>query len=230
MLGGGRNLRESRIPAPVPAAGPGARHAGPRWRQPRQPCQAGCDRAPDPSGWHDPHQSMTIGAEANAIYQDLIGQALDVEIDLLSSGVPLENERLARTFGGEDSVLIELQRLRRLNADAKHFDLGAYHNALLHAIMPSFIESLNEGEGPLGFCGGRYVVGSIDLDTFVTRFFDDLDFAWPADLVNNLSRTEKYVVGIDEDVFGSRTSLRRPPRSSGSPRPMLAPPCGRSSR
>ncbi|MEZ5654258.1 MAG: hypothetical protein R3E87_27300, partial [Burkholderiaceae bacterium] len=128
---------------------------------------------------------MTLGHLANAIYRDVVSAALDLEIDMLArAGERLVDRELARTFGGDDLVLHELRRLRVLNAAAEHYDLGAYHNALVHAVVPDQIEALNEahaiGGEPLRLCGGRYVVRGIDVEAFADAFFADTDFAVPA--------------------------------------------------
>jgi hypothetical protein len=152
---------------------------------------------------------MTIGAQTNAIYQDVVDAAVAVEIDLLRTGVPLEDEGLLRTFGSATAIMRELRRLQQLNSDTAHFELGAYHNALLHAVVPGFIDSLNDMAAyePLSLCGGRFTVSSLDVGAFTADFFADLDFTWPADLVNELTQGGKRILGLDDGVFGVANEL-----------------------
>ncbi|MCB9876995.1 MAG: hypothetical protein H6835_05265 [Planctomycetes bacterium] len=102
---------------------------------------------------------MTLGHRTNAIYQDAVSAALDLEIDILArAGERLVDRELARTFGSDDLVLHELRRLRVLNAATEHYDLGAYHNALMHAVVADQIEVLNEAHAvgrSLISCSGR---------------------------------------------------------------------------
>ena len=155
---------------------------------------------------------MTMGHRTNAIYQDAVTAEHDLEIDMLArAGERLVDRELARTFGGDDLVLHELRRLRVLNAAAEHYDLGAYHNALVHAVVPDQIEALNEthaiGNKLIVLCGGRYVVRGIDVDAFVDAFFADTDFALPADVVNALSSSGKSLLGLEDGVFGLANGL-----------------------
>lgn len=67
--------------------------------------------------------------------------ALDLEIDILRHGNQrLVDRRIAKTFGGDAVVVRELRRLRDLNNAAEHHRLGAYHNALLYAVLPGQFE------------------------------------------------------------------------------------------
>lgn len=154
---------------------------------------------------------MTIGHRTNAIYQDVVSAALVLEIDMLVlAGERSVDRQLARTFGGDDLVLHELRCLRVLNAGAEHYELGAYHNALVHAVVPGQIEVLNDAHAdgePLLLCGGRYVVRGIDIDAFVDAFFADNDFALPSDVVNALSSAGKSLLGLEDGVFGLANGL-----------------------
>jgi len=159
---------------------------------------------------------VTIGARTNAIYREVVSTALDLEIDAIArAGDRLQDGRLARALGGELGVLHELRRLRDLNGRTAHFEFGAYHNALLHGVLPGQIEGMNEAHAdgpPMTFCDGRYVVREIDLDAFLDAFFADTDFTFPADLVNDLSSGGKFALGLDEAVFGVVNAL--PPHAS----------------
>ncbi|MEZ5654252.1 MAG: hypothetical protein R3E87_27270 [Burkholderiaceae bacterium] len=155
---------------------------------------------------------MTIGHRTNAIYQDAVTAEHDLEIDMLArAGERLVDRELARTFGGDDLVLHELRRLRVLNAAAEHYDLGAYHNALVHAVVPGQIEALNEAHAIGGelitLCCGRYLVRGIDVGAFIGAFFADTDFALPADVVNALSSGGKSLLGLEDGVFGLANGL-----------------------
>lgn len=152
---------------------------------------------------------MTIGAETNAIYQDVVAAAVAVEIDMLRTGVPLQDEGLLRTFGSATAIVRELRRLQQLNSATAHFELGAYHNALLHAVVPDFIDRLNDmaADEPLTFCGGRFTVSSLDVGAFTDDFFADFDFTWPPDLVNELTQGGKRILGLDDGVFGVANEL-----------------------
>lgn len=71
---------------------------------------------------------MTAGHRTNAIFQEPISMALDLEIDILRHGNQrLVDRRIAKTFGGDAVVVRELRRLRDLNNAAEHHRLGAYH-------------------------------------------------------------------------------------------------------
>ena len=157
-----------------------------------------------------------FGARTNAIYREVVSTALDLEIDAIArAGDRLQDRRLARALGGELGVLRELRRLRDLNDRDQHFELGAYHNALLHVVLPAQIECMNEAHAdgpPMVFCDGRYVVREVSLDTFLDAFFDDTDFALEADVVNGMLPAGKEALGFDEAVFGVVNAL--PPHSS----------------
>jgi len=159
---------------------------------------------------------VTIGARTNAIYREVVSSALDLEIDAIArAGDRLQDRRLARALGGEGGVLRELRRLRDLNDRDQHFELGAYHNALLHGVLPGQIEGMNgahAGGPPMECCDGRYVVREIDLDAFLDAFFDDTDFALAADVVNGMLPAGKEALGFDEAVFGVVNAL--PPHAS----------------
>ena len=102
---------------------------------------------------------MTIGARTNAIYREVVSSAVDLEIDAIArAGDRLQDRRLARALGGEEGVVRELRRLRDLNDRDQHFELGAYHNALLRGVLPGQIEGMNEAHPdgpPMAFCDGR---------------------------------------------------------------------------
>jgi len=146
---------------------------------------------------------VTIGCRTNAIFQEAVAAGLDLEIDLLEhEGQKFGDRKLARIFGGEIGVVRELRRLRDLNAAVGHYELGAYHNALLFSFLVGFIESMHEvHDGGLVFGDGRYLVRAIDAGAFEATFFADTDFALPANVVNDLG-AGKALLGFDAGVFG----------------------------
>ncbi len=158
---------------------------------------------------------MTIGYRTNAIYSELVGQALDRQIDSLTrDGRGFGDRLLTQAFGGDAGVLHQLSVLRDCNGSAHHYSLGAYHNALLYAVLPDAVESMNElhaGEEPMLFSGGRYVIRGIDIGTFVGSFFADVDFALSKDHLNQLLPAEKALLGLDDAVFGVANALEPHP-------------------
>lgn len=154
---------------------------------------------------------MSLGVRTNAIYQEVVAAALDLEIDLLlRGGERLVDRKIARTFGGDTVVVRELQRLRELNRAPEHYDLGAYHNALLYAVLPDQIDAMNDahaGEELMAFCSGRYRVRCIDDGAFEDAFFADTDFALSRDVVNAFEPAEKHVLGLADGVFGVANAL-----------------------
>ena len=153
---------------------------------------------------------MTIGCRTNAIFQEAVTAGIDMEISMLMcEGMSLDDEEIQRTFGGREVVVRELQRLLDLNESGDHFELGAYHNALLHSFLVGFVEAMHEPcEGKMmTFCAGRYVVHQIDASAFETAFFADTDFALPKDVVNDLGGAEKLMLGVDDGVFGVANAL-----------------------
>jgi hypothetical protein len=151
---------------------------------------------------------VTIGCRTNAIFQEAVTAGLDVEIDLLArDGQRFGDRKLARIFGGAAGVVRELRRLRNLNAAAEHFELGAYHNALLFSFLVDFVESMHEPyDGRLVFGGGRYLVRAIDGGAFEDAFFADTDFALAKEVVNDPG-IGKAMLGLDAGVFGVANEL-----------------------
>ncbi len=154
---------------------------------------------------------MTLGDRTNAIYRELVEEALGLEIESIRfAGEPFGDRDLANVFGGDDAVVNELVRLRDWNASANHYVLGAYHNALLFSVLPDQLEFLNEAavdDGPMDFCDGRYVVREIDIDACVETLLGDFDFVLPKDRVNELDPAEKFLLGLDDAVFGVANGL-----------------------
>jgi hypothetical protein len=117
-------------------------------------------------------------------------------------------------------VLRELEWLRDINAAQDHFDLGAYHNRLLYAVLPDQLDVVHDMHAgrDIEFGGGRYVVRGIDIDALMDALFDDTDFMLPKDVVNAFDGGDKVVLGMDEGVFGVANGL--PPHESElQPRP-----------
>lgn len=173
---------------------------------------------------------MTIGYRTNAIYRELVEHSLDLQIDKLRlDGVEFGDRQLAQAFGGDAGVLRQLRALRDWNAAAQHYALGAYHNALLYAVLPGEVECMNElhsGEQPMVFGDGRYLIMGIDVGTFVENFFADVDFALPKERINQLLPAEKVLLGLDDAVFGVANALQPHPDElqprRGSPHAVVA--------
>jgi len=154
---------------------------------------------------------VTLGVRTNAIFQGAVEMVLDLEIDMLElGGEKFADRRLARIFGGDAGVVRELRRLRDLNAAAEHFELGAYHNALLYSFLVEGVASAPEEA--LVFGNGRYRVQRIDDVMFEESFFPDTDFELPADVVIAFNPAEKHVLGLAEGVFGIAHSLAPHPK------------------
>jgi hypothetical protein len=149
---------------------------------------------------------VTIGHRTNAIYRELVGQALDLEISALKiSGEKFGDRRFARAFGGDDAVVRELSALRDWNDSAQHYALGGYHDALLYAVLPNQVEAINAvhaGQAPMVFCGGRYVVRAIDVEEFVTDFISNADFLLPVEIVNRIRVIPGESLRLGDGVFG----------------------------
>ncbi len=154
---------------------------------------------------------MSLGVRTNVIFQDAVHAVLDLEIDGIErSGGRFGDRRLARVFGGEAGVLRELKRVREWNGAAEHYEVGAYHNALLHSFVGDGIEGM--AEELLVFGNGRYRVQRIEVAAFEEAFFPDLDFALPRDDVNAFGAGEKFVLGLDGGVFGVANALPPHPK------------------
>jgi len=158
---------------------------------------------------------VTIGHRTNAIYRELVEQALDLQIDTLRlDGVEFGDCQLAQAFGGDAGILRQLRALRGWNASAQHYTLGAYHNALLYAVLPGEVECMNDmhsGEQPMVFGDGRYLIMGIDVGALVENFFADVDFALPKERINQLLPAEKVLLGLDDAVFGVANALQPHP-------------------
>ncbi|MBZ0150544.1 MAG: hypothetical protein K8J09_03360 [Planctomycetes bacterium] len=141
---------------------------------------------------------------------------LDMEIDRLElEHDQFDDRRLARIFGGDAGVGRELRRLRDWNAAAQHFELGAYHNALLYSFLVETIA--NAPEEVLVFGSGRYRVKRIDDIAFEESFFPDTDFELPNKVINAFVAEEKHALGMDDGVFGVANALRPHPKERKRP-------------
>jgi hypothetical protein len=93
---------------------------------------------------------VTVGGTTNAIYQELLDAAIEVECDVLAGGDDAADATMLKMFGSATVITKELQRLQELNRSPKHYRLGPYHSFLVRELGLPYIQVVNDPDASMG--------------------------------------------------------------------------------